>query len=355
MSKLFKFFGIFVAVLAGLFVCFLAVAHFTQLKQESKTPLAVAGTAAKALKLEEPVTITTMNIGYCALSADMDFVMDGGKTVRPPSADIVQRNLAGIIDALTAAASDLYLLQEVDVCSARSYRINQVTELQQALGSLSCFAHNYKALYVPYPFPQMLGRVESGLLTICDYPISESCRMGLHVPFSWPVSLFQLKRCLMVSRLPIEGSEKELVIINLHLDAYDDGSGRTEQTKALAALMKQEYEAGNYVIAGGDFNQTFPLEDPERYALKFDEFFLPAPLNCEFFPNDFLFIFDEEMPSSRLDNAPYEGPDGALTQHYVIDGFIASPNVVVSEVHTLDNGFEFSDHNPVRITVHLTP
>lgn len=353
MSKLLKYIGIFLVILVGLFALFLAIAHFTQLKQEPKTELAVTGTATKSLKSGESITITSMNIGYCGLSADMDFVMDGGKTVRPPSAEIVRRNLSGVINKLKETGSDIYLLQEVDVCSARSYRTDQAAEIMEALGGLSSFAHNYKALYVPYPFPQMLGRVESGLLTLCDYPVTESFRTGLHVPFSWPVSLFQLKRCLMVTRLPIEGSDKELVIINLHLDAYDDGSGRTEQTKALANLMRQEYEAGNYVIAGGDFNQTFPLKNPERYALRYDEYFLPSALNCEFFPENFQFLFDEEVPSSRLDNAPYEGPDGALTQHYVIDGFIVSPNVIVHEVQTLDCGFEYSDHNPVQISISL--
>ena len=57
------------------------------------------------------------------------------------------------------------------------------------------------------------------------------------------------------------GSDKELVIVNVHLEAYDSGEGKEAQTKMLAELLKKEQEAGNYVIAGGDFNQAFSNVD----------------------------------------------------------------------------------------------
>ncbi|MBQ6946894.1 MAG: hypothetical protein IJN42_02510, partial [Clostridia bacterium] len=47
------------------------------------------------------------------------------------------------------------------------------------------------------------------------------------------------------------------VIVNLHLEAYDDGTAKVEQTKVLANFVREEYSKGNYVIAGGDFNSTF--------------------------------------------------------------------------------------------------
>lgn len=34
----------------------------------------------------------------------------------------------------------------------------------------------------------------------------------------------------------------------------------------------------------------------------------------------------------------------------VIDGFIVSDNVTVKEVENIDTGFEFTDHNPVKMT-----
>ena len=42
------------------------------------------------------------------------------------------------------------------------------------------------------------------------------------------------------------------------------------------------------------------------------------------------------------------------SQHYVIDGFILSPNVELVSVNTLDEGFTYSDHNPVKLQVKLS-
>ena len=62
----------------------------------------------------------------------------------------------------------------------------------------------------------------------------------------------------MRKRIDVNETDKQLVIINLHLEAYDDGSAREKQMKVLKDIMVKEYEKGNYVIVGGDFNQTFP-------------------------------------------------------------------------------------------------
>lgn len=116
---------------------------------------------------------------------------------------------------------------------------------------------DYSCPYVPIPWPP-IGRVNSGLFTTTRYEIASAERIALPCPFSWPVSTANLKRCLLVSYLPIEGSDKQLVLVNLHLEAYDDGEGKIAQTKQLREFIQSEYEKGNYVIAGGDFNQVFP-------------------------------------------------------------------------------------------------
>ena len=63
-------------------------------------------------------------------------------------------------------------------------------------------------------------------------------------------------------------------------------------------------------------------------------------------PDGWQFVWDDSTPTCRLLNAPYD-PDSA--QHYVIDGFILSPNVSLSAVETMDLGFHASDHNPVLL------
>ncbi len=109
---------------------------------------------------------------------------------------------------------------------------------------------------MPIPLPP-IGRVESGLLTLSNEKITEAKRIALPNPFRSAVSISNLKRALLETRFPIEGTDKELVVFNLRLEAYDNGEGKIAQSKKLADVLSQEYAKGNYVIAGGDFNQVF--------------------------------------------------------------------------------------------------
>lgn len=170
-------------------------------------------------------------------------------------------------------------------------------------------------------------------------------------PFKWPLRIANLKRCLLVSRIKLEDTDKELVIVNLHLEAYDDGEGKAAQTAELIDLLEEEYAKGNYVIAGGDFNQSFP-GSLDAWPIIDDETWMPGILDESTLPDGWSFASDTETPSCRLLNKPYD-PDDQTSQHYVIDGFIISPNVEVTSAKTIDTGFEYSDHNPVRLSVKL--
>ena len=116
-------------------------------------------------------------------------------------------------------------------------------------------------------------------------------------------------------------------------------------------LVREEYEKGNYVIAGGDFNQTFPGVDPEAYPVLNDDYFQAPIIDMEL-PQGFRFVFDDTAPTSRLLNEPYSG-SWETTQLYVIDGFLVSPNVQIDCVETIRAEFQYSDHNPVILDVTL--
>ena len=158
-----------------------------------------------------------------------------------------------------------------------------------------------------------------------------------------------LKRCLLVSRLPVEGSDKQLVLVNLHLEAYDSGEGKIAQTNQLREFIQSEYEKGNYVIAGGDFNQVFP-GSLEVYPNTHPELWAVGTLDDSLLPEGWQFVYDLSSPTCRLLNQPYDPADTVNTQYYVIDGFIVSPNVTLNSVESVDLGFENSDHNPVSLT-----
>lgn len=291
--------------------------------------------------------VLSWNIGYAGLGKDEDFFLDGGKTARPSDNATVNRYLSGIAETIEALDADFCLLQEVDIDSHRTYGIDERTALQRGC---SVYALNYSCPFVPVPVPP-IGKVNGGLLSFSAYPIAEAERISLPCPFSWPLRVVNLKRCLLVSYLPIEGSDRQLVLVNLHLEAYDDGEGKLAQTEQLRAFIQSEYEKGNYVIAGGDFNQTFP-GGLEQYPMLSEELWAPGMLDESLLGEGWQFAYDLAKPSCRLLNKPYD-PSDADTQYFVIDGFILSPNVRLESVETVDEGFENSDHNPVLLTVTL--
>ena len=303
---------------------------------------------AATIPNDAELKILSWNVGYAGLGKDSDFFMDGGKDARSADQATVQEYLAGISGVINGGEYDFVMLQEVDTDSSRTYGINEAKAL--AFGT-SSFAFNYSCPFVPVPVPP-LGKVNSGLLSCSAYEVSDAQRVSLPCPFSWPLRIANLKRCLMVSYLPIEGSDKQLVLVNLHLEAYDDGEGKIAQTNQLREFIETQYQLGNYVIAGGDFNQTFPGSLDVYPMLKAD-FWTPGVLDDSLLPEGWRFGYDTAAPSCRLLNQPYDPSDLENTQYYVIDGFILSPNVELNEVRTLDLAFENSDHNPVELSVTL--
>ncbi|MDR2379142.1 MAG: hypothetical protein LBD70_06935 [Bifidobacteriaceae bacterium] len=344
MRRLLKLIGTLVLVAVVAAVAFFGVASLTEYRPKASEALVVSGQAS----LPEPsagteLTLLSFNIGYGGLGKDQDFFMDGGDMVRPPDRADVQANLDGIVAFLKQTPADVYLLQEVDSDSHRSYGIDQVTRIEDALGGRGAYAPNFKSMFTPYPWPP-IGKVDSGLVTITGLDVASATRVALPVPFKWPVRLFNLKRCLLVERVAVAGG-KDLVLVNLHLEAYEDGAGRAAQMAELVKLVEAEYAAGNYVIAGGDFNQSFPGVDYPKVS----DNWTPGEFDASVFAAGWTVANDATAPTSRLNDAPWDGNN----QLYGIDGFIASPNVEVKAVQTIDAGFEFSDHNPVKLTAVL--
>ena len=255
-------------------------------------------------------SLLSWNIGYGGLGKYETFFMDGGEKVRPESKKIVEQYLTGIEKTIAEYESDIVFLQEVDRNSKRTWFTDEFERLKKTTGRNGAFTYNYNCLYVPYPLPT-IGRVQSGLVTLSNWKTDSAERIALPVPFKWPVRLANLKRCLLVEKLPIYENgiktEKYLVLANLHLEAYDSGEGKIAQTKALVSFMQEEYEKGNYVIAGGDFNQKFP--GSEAFPPFWKEGWQPASIQL---PEDFIeqgwtCAYDDSKPTCRSIRRTYVG------------------------------------------------
>lgn len=332
-----------VVVAAGVLV-WLTVAEYRPADVES---LAVSvGAKHDPAQVNQRYKIVTLNVGYGGLDRDEDFFMDGGTRVLPGSKDEVQQNLSSLLSALSLQDADVCFLQETDISSKRSFSINEVDYFTRGLAMGSAFAYNYRCPFVPFPWPP-IGRVESGITTLNNLEVTEATRESLPVPFSWPLRIANLKRCLLVERIPIADSDKELVLVNLHLEAYSSVEGRTAQMKQLTTLLKAELAKGNYVLAGGDFNQAFP-GSLEKYPLPENPIWEPGQLSETDLPEGFSFAYDMSVPTCRALDKAYDGNRDDLIA-YVIDGFIVSSNIKVNSVQTIDLNFNNTDHQPVAM------
>lgn len=355
-KKIAKWIGILVGVVLLLAILLIGVLTIKEYRPEDEETLdvaaAVSGAEGRQLHEGDSLTVMTWNIGYGALGSDADFFMDGGSGVNTATEEQVQQHMAEIQSRVEQTDPDVVFFQEVDLDSTRSHHVNEADYLVNGLsGYNSSFAYNFKVLFVPYPLPP-IGEVNGGILTISRIPVASAARIQLPCPFSYPIRVANLKRCLMVSRIPLAESDRELVLVNLHLEAYDDGEGKAAQTAQLRELLEEEAAKGNYVIAGGDFNQSFSNIDISMYPQQ-PELWAPAMIDVEDFSKDWSFWMDNSVPTCRSLDQPFDGADAESFQYYMIDGFITSGNIMVESVETQDMGFENSDHNPVVMKVIL--
>ncbi len=332
---------------------FLTITEYRPADQEDVEITTLPDDTYEEVKKGATIDILTWNLGYGALGDNADFFMDGGKQVNTATEARVKENMRNIIDFLKSQKADVLFLQEVDQDSTRSHHVNENRDIQEALdGYQATFANNFKVAYVPYPWPP-IGKVDSGILTLNRFQQTASTRISLPCPFKWPIRMANLKRCLLVNRVSIAGSDKELVLINLHLEAFDDGSGKVAQTKALLKLLNEEAKKGNYVIAGGDFNQTFSNVDADMYSMG-EGNWQPGRIDAEDFGSEWKLLMDNSEPTCRGLDQVLEGKDLDTFHYAMLDGFIVSKNVNVNKIQTINLKFKNTDHNPVTLNVTLS-
>jgi endonuclease/exonuclease/phosphatase family metal-dependent hydrolase len=347
--KWFKRFLIFLLFAAGFLVLFLAIMTLADYRPDELSNVPAQGKAVNFTEHDTLFSITSWNIGYFGLGAECDFFFDGGKMSKPLKADYYKYSAGALKYLKSMEKTDFYFFQEVDLKAARSYHDNQPERFREVLtGYESALAVNYNVLYVPVPLRQPMGRVKSALLSFSRFQSIENTRYAFPTGYSWPVGLFQLDRCFLLTRIALPAG-KDLVLINTHNEAFDDGSQRKKQLAVLKDLMMEEYAKGNYVITGGDWNQN-PVGFGDLGIGRFSNFdvrrVIEPAIEEDFMPEGWRWVFDPNIPSNRDVITPYER---GKTKTTIIDFFVVSPNVEVLEVYTEDLGFQWCDHQPVRM------
>lgn len=330
-----------------IFVGFVIYITLTDYKPEKVEIIVEKGTYDIVELQQDTFSLINWNVGYAGLGEEMDFFYDGGTKTRA-SREESEKYLNDILRFIkTNDTVDMWLLQEVDVDAKRSYYINQVEKVNNAKkGSYGVFARNYMCKHVPIPVTDPLGYVEAGLMTFSNFPPQEAIRFAYPLIASWPNKLFLLDRCFLLNRYSL-ASGKELVVLNTHNSAYVyDSILRIEELQIIKKVMLEEYNKGNYVIAGGDWNQNppgyFPSDDYNGHK------FLASvvKMNDDFMPADWSWAYDNSAPTNRSNYKSYVLGENTTT---CLDYYLVSPNVEIIDVEVLDQKFRSSDHNPVYL------
>ncbi|MDR2487001.1 MAG: endonuclease/exonuclease/phosphatase family protein [Clostridiales Family XIII bacterium] len=327
----------------------------------------------KTLRKGRKYTATTYNIGFGAYDHEFSFFLDTNKMKagtetkgifsRASSKKAAEDNTDACIAVIREQDPDFALFQEVDKEADRSQGVDQAARIAGRLltgtEEAACwtFSTNMHTGYLLYPLTKPIGRVaNSGLMTLSKFRMSRAERHSLPITGAFPDKFFDLDRCFSLLRFPVENKkgdrQGELVVINLHTSAYDKGGViRKRQMDVLKSAAEKEYEKGNWVIIGGDFNhalygtlETFQGEmQTPPWAQPFEDSMLPA---------GFALVQPDNAASvatCRDTSIPYHR---GINYEVTLDGFMVSENVVATATN-LDADYEGSDHNPVRLDFKL--
>ncbi len=330
---------------------FLTYSTYTKNNPPATEVIKTAGAQGQRHIAYAELSLMTWNIGYCALGKEMDFFYDGGKKMRPDPT-LYNQYLNGVFNFLAKNDSlDFVMLQEVDQNAHRSYNTNQTDALKEALPSHTyAYASNYDVAFVPMPITNPMARVQSGLMTFSKFSPVSAERYSYPANYTWPMKLFMLDRCFIIERFRVVNG-RELIIVNTHNSAYADADQmRLYELWMLRGFLLNEYEKGNYVIAGGDWNQCPYDHDSLNFYGNYFRQPKVSTIAADFWPQGWTWAYDKHSPTNRNVDEPYRP---GLTPTSILDFFIVSPNIKVLETKAIPTNFEFSDHLPVYMRIQL--
>lgn len=355
--------SLFLLIVAG-YVIYVAAQYY---RIEDNLALEISDPREERAETGREYSLVSYNLGFGAYSPDYSFFMDtgvmndgtevAGTYAKGKDKADVEKNVNGQIVLARELNADFYFFQEADERANRSYGIDMTARLRESLqGYSSVYAENFHTANLFYPFHDPIGKTKAGIITFSRCQIDSAVRRSFPVTSDFLDKLFDLDRCFAVHYLPVANSDKNLVLINLHMSAYDEGGTiRAEQLKMLNAVLSKEREKGNYVIAGGDFNHCLIADrfDSDEEALQYfpgeqktPDWVKNSVLHASEIAQGYSIAANVNAATCRGADIPYTP---GVNYSTVVDGFLVSDNVTVISEETVDTQYAFSDHNPVRL------
>ena len=243
------------------------------------------------------------------------------------------KNLDDINATIGKYNSDLYILQEVDIGGTRTWHIDESKIIRDNFADMSySFAQNYDSPYLFYPITSPHGTNKSGIVAHSRARITDSLRRSFPVQDGFK-KILDLDRCFNVTRIPADDG-RELALINAHLSAYTTyPTVNVRQLEMIYTTMQEEYEVGNYVICGGDFNKDLLGDSSKMFegvALRAEENWC-TPFPVEDIPDGISLVaaYDktDKVPLCRNADIGYEK---RKTFVCTVDRFLVTDNVKVN-------------------------
>lgn len=337
--KIIKIVTLIVLVLSAILV-------ITDYNPDEIEKLDITKNTEEVLNASEPIRMAIYNVGFGGLDANQDFFMDGGTGSGASNQDDIKNNLNEMTSFLKSTDSHIYMIQEVDINSKRSFELNEKELIGRELAEYAqTSATYYKVPFVPLPLSRPLGKIHMDLLTLSKTQIKNANRYTLPNIDAIPYKYFYLDRCMLENTIPLSNG-KNLIVLNVHLSAYDsNGTVKREQLEWIERYIENADLENNYYVFGGDWNLIMTDTSKEDISNQRD-YWVEKPK--DFKAGGFKWIYDDRVNTVRELDAPYEK---GKSFERVIDGYLVSPNLEVLSVETVDMGFKYSDHNPVLLEI----
>ena len=259
----------------------------------------------------------------------------------------------GVIQTMKKQNPDFMFFQEIDTHSTRSHYVNQVKMVEKHFTNYDYnFANNFHSVFLPVPIQDPHGSVQSGLLSMSKYHLDSAVRRKYPVTSAFISKFTDLDRCFVVMRFPIKNG-KDLVMINSHMSAYDKGGKmRKAQMRLISNVVEKEYQAGNYVIVGGDFNHALGKDMMTHFAHQEKIPSWVSVLDQKMLLKDFTMVKAENREKVATVRATDMKYDPKVNYMIICDGFIVSKNIQ-AKAYNINTEYKYADHNPVHLEFKL--
>lgn len=320
-------FKIFLRVLGLLIVAFVVFYYWASSPSLNKDEYAkIIQNSNVLLEHKDSVfSIATYNIGY--LSG-----MTNNRPVPKPK-DLFDTNLEKVKKEIKNVSPDIIAFQEIDYNASRSYHINQEEEIAKLGYNFTARAINWDKHYLPFPYwpiSMHFGKVISGQSIVSKFPLANQERIILSRAEDAPFyrDAFYLERLAQVVKVTV--NQIEIVLINVHLEAFDKPTRVKQFNEVLAIFNKFKDQYPTILL--GDFNSRARDKSAAiQQLLNSDKIG-----NAAFTKNNIANTFDTKSPYERID--------------YI---FYTKKSIEYVSGSVLNNFEQASDHLPVYMKFKL--